>query len=122
MQWDAHSFHAVRSLGLASLREAIVEARADVQRKEHVIIVDDNMHRKSMRREVYVVARDEQVASMLVYCNASRETCELRNAQRERDRVADESFANVCEQFEEPQSTRVFDRPLVVVDTNDLDR
>ncbi|RYH04870.1 hypothetical protein EON65_46275 [archaeon] len=85
----------------------------------HLIIMDDNMHLRSMRRAIYVSCRDLLVPRLLIHCTASYDVCYARNNSRENEnKVSDQSFHRLERSFQSPNERFIFDRPCFTIDTN----
>lgn len=65
--------------------------------ESNIVIVDDIMFYRSMRREVYVLARDHSYGHVSLFLNIPLEVALERNALREsHSRVADEVHPHTC--------------------------
>ena len=111
--------------------------------KQHgMIIVDDIMYLRSMRRELYVITRDQGIPLVTVWIKASLELCLDRNQKRKtmcsgidsvdgppcngdeaayhhNKVVTDGTILRLYDAFEEPSSEFIFDRHHIVVDSYD---
>ena len=112
-QWDDSTFKSARS---ASLQE--LEQRLDTLGSESVVVVDDIMYLKSMRREVYVLGRMRCVPVVVITVSTELSTALARNALRDpHQRVDEASILRISERFEAP-SPRAADRLHFVIDNN----
>ena len=69
----------------------------------NILVIDDIMYLKSMRREVYVLARDRQIPLLTVWASAALETAILRNEMRPTEqRVTRDAIERIFTQFEAP--------------------
>eukprot|EP01031_Cornospumella_fuschlensis_P036445 gene36445-44209_t len=76
------------------------------QLTHHLIILDDNMHLRSMRRAIYVVCRDTGTPRLLVHCHATADVCYARNSRRDPTRkVSDDSFYRMVQNFQIPEES-----------------
>jgi tRNA uridine 5-carbamoylmethylation protein Kti12 len=75
--------------------EVLNEHLESPQQKQHkIIIMDDNFHLRSMRREIYKLCQDRQIVAdetpcksiyfLILWLDVSKECCLERNQQRER--------------------------------------
>ena len=117
--------------------------------KQHgMIIVDDIMYLRSMRRELFVITRDQGIPLVTVRIKASLELCLDRNQKRKarcsgigssvdggdgppsnideaacnynmNKVVTDSTIRRLYDAFEEPTSEFIFDRHNIVVDSYD---
>jgi tRNA uridine 5-carbamoylmethylation protein Kti12 len=94
-----------------------------------VLVVDDTMHLRSMRREVYMRARDVShirnaaVTLLTVFVQTSAALTRTRNATRRGvDRVADDAMDRIEQTFEGPAESLIFDRQHVVCALEDEKR
>lgn len=112
-QWDDSTFKSARS---ASLQE--LEQRLDTLGSDSVVVVDDIMYLKSMRREVYVLGRKRCVPVVVITVSTELSTALARNAQRDPPQRVDEaSILRISERFEAP-SSHAADRLHFVIDNN----
>ncbi len=114
-KWNENSFGQIRSTALRILQLEIDTVHSE--ECHHVIVIDDNMYLKSMRREIYVVARQARALLVTIWCQASITICRDRNQCRDVDRVLQESFDRIAANFEEPNPKHIFDRHLAIVDS-----
>ena len=85
----------------------------------HLIIIDDIMYLKSMRREIYVLLRDLSITLLTIHIKTSIEHCLERNNNREGiHRLPDEIISRIYNHFEPPDSYYIFDRHYFVVDNS----
>ena len=116
-QWDEHSFGSSREQNIAQLEGLIRRPSLDGLRK--VIIVDDIMYLHSMRRAIYVKARDLEVHHLFVVrVVADYLTARTRNSLRpDSKRVTEEALLKIFDRFEEPNQSLVHERNSFIVDT-----
>ena len=108
--WDATSFKSIRAQGLKKLAHQL-EAYNNGAGLNRIIIVDDTMHHRSMRREVFVITRDHNVPLLTVWIQTDLTVALQRlRARTEGERVSEDSFHRVCAQFERPDSSHICDR------------
>ncbi len=68
-----------------------------------LVIADDNMQLRSMRRQCYLLARAAQAAAVLIYVRCSEQVAQQRNAARSPGhRVPAEVVSRMAEKLEEP--------------------
>lgn len=85
----------------------------------HVTIVDDIMHLRSMRREVYVLARDRGVPIISVWISADIETAFARNHLRTgAERIPEDTIMKIHSALQPPDPVHIFDRNSITVDGN----
>ena len=162
--WDETSFKLIRSKCLQRVIDAIhiqssmvkslsphcngsIDADADDDavlvhtKNDGLIIVDDIMYLRSMRRELYVITRDHGVPLVTVWMKSCLDVCLARNRSRNDntstscridrhsiesihsiDRraklVTDDTILRIHGAFEEPTSEFIFDRYHIVVDSD----
>ena len=89
----------------------------DAERRQQLVIVDDNMHLRSMRHACYRVAAEEQAAFLTIHVTAPLETLLFRNAARKgAECVPEASLRKIFAELEPPAvCTSVNDpaKPLV---------
>ena len=84
-----------------------------------VILVDDNMYLKSMRKKIYQIAEEFTISFLLLYISCSLEICKQRNKIRSDSiLVNDEVIENINKQMEIPKDEFI---NIFEVDTNNLD-
>lgn len=96
---------------MATIAEYLQVVRLHPERR-YMIIIDDNMFLRSMRREVYVLARDAQVPMLVFYCDLPIERCSERNAQHQESAIPKASFENIASKFQKPDPRFIFDRNI----------
>ena len=70
-----------------------------------LVILDDTMHYKSMRREAYRYAREFRAAFIVVHVDVSEEECWMRNSRRDDGdvlKVPREAFERLAAAFDRP--------------------
>lgn len=89
----------------------------DAERRQQLVIVDDNMHLRSMRHACYRVAAEEQAAFLTVHVTAPLETLLARNAGRKgAECVPEASLRKIVAELEPPAvctSAKAPAKPLV---------
>lgn len=87
----------------------------------NILIIDDLMQFRSMRREIYVMTRDNQSALLVVWVRTSVDVALARNNSRTgRDRISIETIHRIHNQLQPPDSSFVFDRAHLVVDGDNV--
>jgi tRNA uridine 5-carbamoylmethylation protein Kti12 len=121
-QWDKDSFGTSRERNIAQLQDLIQQPALDGLHK--LIIVDDIMYLHSMRRAIYVKARDLDVHNLFVIrVSADYSTALTRNSLRpDSKRVAEETLLKIFNRFEEPNNSLVHERNSFFVDTMSSER
>lgn len=116
-QWDEDSFGTSREKNIAQLQDLMQQPALDGLHK--LVIVDDIMYLHSMRRAIYVKARDLDVPNLFVVrVSADYSTARTRNSLRPHSkRVAEETLRKIFNRFEEPNISLVHERNSFVVDT-----
>lgn len=105
----------IRCKGVTMVQEIIQQHKSSLSTSSLLIIIDDNMYMKSMRREIYVIARDAAIPMIVLWCNLNERLCQERNAVRDdKERVSDASFDNIVQRFELPNPRNIYDRHLVI--------
>lgn len=121
-QWDEHSFASSRDQNIAHLEALIQQPTPTGLHK--LIIVDDIMYLHSMRRAIYVIARDLEVHHFFVVrVVADYSTALTRNSIRpDSKRVSEETLLKIFNYFEEPNNSLVHERNSFIVDTASVER
>lgn len=122
--WTAHTFAASRQTGLDLVKKHIRDAKISDDKRGSVIVVDDIMYLHSMRREVYVAARDAGADHLLlVHAETTLDLALTRNATRsESTRVEEDAIHRMHDRFEKPNGKRVQERIHLTVDTSNHER
>uniref|UniRef100_A0A7S3DG17 Uncharacterized protein n=1 Tax=Palpitomonas bilix TaxID=652834 RepID=A0A7S3DG17_9EUKA len=84
-----------------------------------VLIVDDNMHYRSMRREYYRLARDYGCPFLLIYVHSDPEVAWERNSARVEGRIPSDTFWRMVSLFEEPSAEEMPENHIVVFENED---
>lgn len=121
-QWDEHSFASSRDQNIAQLEALIQQPTPNELHK--LIVVDDIMYLHSMRRAIYVIARDLEVHHLFVVrVVADYATALTRNSIRpDSKRVSEETLLKIFNRFEEPNHNLVHERNSFIVDTASVER
>lgn len=117
VEWDAESFHAIRDLSLKKVEEAVDTTYEEILKQ--VIIVDDLMYLRSMRRQVYQLARNSGCPLLVVWVQTSPSVAWERNSCRSKDGkafVPEDSFNRIVSSFQPPAEEHICDRYSLVVD------
>lgn len=117
LMWNEQSFHTIRDLSLKKIEEAIEGSEEECHKR--VIIVDDLMYLRSMRRQVYQLARDRGCPMLVVWVQTSSSVAWERNSLRPKDGktfVAEESFNRIASSFQPPAEEHICDRHSHIVD------
>lgn len=87
------------------------------------------MHLRSMRREIYVIARNYGLAFMTVYVNVSMQTALERNELRKFNSSCDissyippESFSRIVDNFQPPNERFIYDRNMIKIESLSMER
>ena len=127
--WTEHSFAESRIAGLNVLRAALLPSSCSSSLSSSsspsppppvVVIVDDIMYLHSMRREVYVAARDGGATHLLVvHVEAPLATALARNAARAAAaQVEEEAVRRLHGRFERPNGALVHEKMHLTLDTS----
>lgn len=93
--------------------DALTALREAISKKDRHVIADDNCYYKSMRKEIFRMARDGGARFVQVLLDPPLETCLHRNSQRIGPaRIPDEIVSRMFERLERP-SNRGWDRCIV---------
>ncbi len=126
VQWDNESFHLIRYnalLHLMGLLSSCQDSPDDSCDNPHVVIVDDLMYLRSMRRQVYVICRDCNVKLLTIFVDTSPGIAKERNTRRiGRERICDETMERIIHSFEGPSNGMIYDRNYTRVILDDLNR
>ena len=103
--------------------EALRAALDDDEEKNAMVILDDTMHYKSMRREAYRYAREFRAAFIVVHVDVDEKECWLRNSRRDDEdvlKVPRETFERLKAVFDAPgkgtyDADEAFDKNYIVV-------
>ena len=103
--------------------EALRAALDDDEEKNAMVILDDTMHYKSMRREAYRYAREFRAAFIVVHVDVDEKECWLRNSRRDDDdvlKVPREKFERLKTVFDAPgkgtyDADEAFDKNYITV-------
>ena len=103
--------------------EALRAALDDDEEKNAMVILDDTMHYKSMRREAYRYAREFRAAFIVVHVDVDEKECWLRNSRRDDDdvlKVPRETFERLKTVFDAPgkgtyDADEAFDKNYITV-------
>ena len=103
--------------------EALRAALDDDDEKNAMVILDDTMHYKSMRREAYRYAREFRAAFIVVHVDVDEKECWLRNSRRDDDdvlKVPRETFERLKTVFDAPgkgtyDADEAFDKNYITV-------
>ena len=121
--WTERSFAESRETGMDTVKQHL-ENSTSSSSCDTVILVDDIMYLHSMRREMYVLARDYGAHHMLiVHVNADIHVALARNAIRDvSTQVEEMSIRRMFDRFEQPNQKLVHEKHVVHVDANNEDR
>lgn len=86
------------------------------------VIVDDNSYYRSMRREIWCLARDAQARMLFVLVDTPLETCLQRNAARKgAARIPDEVVVRMAQRMQRP-ANHGWDRAILVQGDETMDK
>jgi len=88
-EWNESSFKRGRESSLNAAKKAM-DSTNDCE--SAVLVVDDVMHLRSMRREVYVAARDREYMMVVLYLSIPLDVARQRNANRALSKIDDGSM------------------------------
>lgn len=119
--WDESSFKRLRKCNLDKVNDIVdslpVSTTAESNGFPGLILVDDIMYLRSMRREVYVVAREKNIPIIVVWINTPLEVALQRNSQRVgMQHIDEETITKIHNSLEPPDSQRICDRNHVIID------
>lgn len=88
---------------------------------QRIIIVDDIMYLRSMRRQVYVIARDAHAKLLTIFVDTNPSLAKQRNLTRnEKECIAGEAMERIISHFEGP-SDMIYDRNHIRLPLDDFD-
>ncbi|QDZ17999.1 seryl-tRNA(Sec) kinase [Chloropicon primus] len=112
-QYDPETWREGRREALAKVaREAAAAATPTTEGRHKLVVVDDNMHLRSMRREIYLVARKHGAALAVLHVNTELPEALERNAKRPRP-LPDHVLVRMHASFEPPGGGWEAERTLV---------
>lgn len=83
------------------------------------VIVDDLMYLKSMRREVYTIARNNSIPILVVWINTPLSTALLRNSNRHGiQKIQQQVIEKIHMDFEPPSKEFIYDRNHVIIESS----
>jgi hypothetical protein len=110
-EWDGHTFRAGRAAALQQLEQQLEHNR--------LVVVDDTMHLRSMRREVYALGRARGVPVVIIWLRAPLALALARNSTRAPAYQVDEAaISRIHAALEPPDGSLVQDRCFLVVDAD----
>ena len=120
--WSERTFADSRKTGLDTVK-LYLENSSSLS-CDTVILVDDIMYLHSMRREMYVLARDYGAHHLLiVHVTTDIDVALARNAIRDvSTKVDEESIRRMFDRFEQPNHKLVHEKHVVHIDTNNEER
>ena len=118
-RFDPEGWKRARKACFEALRAALDED----EEKNAMVILDDTMHYKSMRREAYRYAREFRAAFIVVHVDVDEKECWLRNSRRDDDdvlKVPRETFERLKTVFDAPgkgtyDADEAFDKNYITV-------
>lgn len=119
--WDESSFKRLRRCNLDAVKDIVdslpVSTTTESNGFPGLILVDDIMYLRSMRREVYVVAREKNIPIIVVWINTPLEVALQRNSQRVgMQHIDEETIIKIHNSLEPPDSQRICDRNHFIID------
>lgn len=111
--FDPSDWHAAR--------EDAYRTTAKVLETDGIVIVDDTMFYRSMRRKYFSLAVEYHAAFRIVRVSCSFETCMERNKERSTGRIPENVIRHVNNVFEEPESNLYWESSVFEFDTDRLD-
>lgn len=121
--WDETTFQSSRNTNLERVTEYINRiarnCENDCDTLPEVVVVDDLMYLRSMRREIYVLGRDRNVPILVVWVKTDIEVALERNSRREgRLCIAESTVRKIAEHLQPPDPALIFDRNSITIDGN----
>ena len=111
--WNGTSYKLSRNRGISALQRALKSNNSNAK----LIIVDDTMHLRSMRREVYVTAREEGHSIICIHVSINIELALSRNDQRpESTRVDRTTLLRIFQSFQPLRPDLTAEKFQVTVD------
>mmetsp|Transcript_1183 Transcript_1183/g.7710 ORF Transcript_1183/g.7710 Transcript_1183/m.7710 type:complete len:334 (+) Transcript_1183:2925-3926(+) len=120
--WDVAAWKPARRAVKREVREWL-ERYQGKEEEKHVIVVDDNMHLRSMRKEYFRIAREHRACYVQVFVDVPCEVALERNRRRvEEQRVPDQVVLDMHERFERPKPDKyTWEQNTLVVKGHDVD-
>ena len=121
-KFDPEGWKRARKACFEALRAALDDDE-DEEKNAKMVILDDTMHYKSMRREAYRYAREFRAAFIVVHVDVDEKECWLRNSRRDDDdvlKVPRETFERLKTVFDAPgkgtyDADEAFDKNYITV-------
>ena len=123
-KFEPESWKRARDACFRAVRDALDDADdGNEGASGALVILDDTMHYKSMRREAYRYAREFRAAFIVVHVDVSEEECWMRNSRRDDGdvlKVPREAFERLAAAFDRPgkggyDADEAFDKNYLVV-------
>lgn len=127
--WDDKTYRISRHNALTALKERLIEMNhssidATTMNPHSVIIVDDVNHLKSMRREIYVIAREQNSSVVMIWMRVELQVAFDRN-RNDVSRVnsfkciPESTITQLYNRFESPSSSvSIADKCHMVLDAS----
>jgi tRNA uridine 5-carbamoylmethylation protein Kti12 len=113
---NENSFQDIRKKGLDELKCILSN---NINNNNDIIIIDDIMYLHSMRREVYVLARDFSSKLLVVWVKLDFNIALERNNNRIKEKIVNEkALLNIYNNFEIPSSNNICDRNFCIIDSS----
>jgi len=123
LEWNSSSFKKIRFENLHKVNESLSllsEVRTKLSKTiPSIVVVDDIMNLRSMRRQVYVMARNQNIPMLTVSLLVGFETAISRNSSRSNP-VKEESLRRIYESFQPPDPKFIFDRNHISISSEFL--
>lgn len=121
LEWSESTFRSIRRASIDKISSLLQQS---TQSGSKLLIVDDIMYLRSMRREVYKLARQYSIPLLTIWVDTSMDIALYRNGTRQgRQRIPDETIEKIHSRFEAPSTTgSIVDRYCMTIDGTSEER
>lgn len=122
--WDEKSFGVQRKQNLDAVASHAEELQSStVDSFPGYVVIDDIMYLRSMRRQVYVIARDNHLPIICVHVDTPLSTALERNSHRDESAyITTSTISRIYEDLEPPDAKHICDRYSIRMNGDSEDR
>ena len=110
---------------MKTIEDWIIQHNAPLQASTSltpILIIDDIMYLRSMRRKIYVMTRNNSLPLLVVWIKTTLETALIRNNLRTgRAKISIDTIMKINEALQPPDKSFIFDRNNIIIENDIID-
>lgn len=115
--WNERTFKDSRFRAQKEV-ERVIDGLLQLGRhSKSLVLIDDIMYLRSMRKQIFILAKRKSIVMSILWLNAPLDTCLQQNAKRQQNEFVEETtIKRIYDDFQPPSNKIVHDRLFHVIE------